>query len=92
MTKLLAAGIATLAVLGAGLASAADKGPPPTIKTVFVEGHGQGSMADKINKVHAEMAAKGWNFVDLEVYTENSDMQGVFVTYQREAVAATATP
>jgi hypothetical protein len=33
------------------------------------------------------MAAKGWKFVDLAIYTEDGDMEGVFVTYQRDASA-----
>jgi hypothetical protein len=90
MKKLLAAGVATLAIFGAGLAVAADKGPPATIKTVWLNGKGQGSMADSVNKLHADMAAKGWKFVDLEIYTENGDMQGMFVTYQRDAEPAPA--
>jgi hypothetical protein len=90
MKKLLSAGIATLALLGAGLAVAADKGPPPTIKTVWLDGKGQSSMADRINKLHADMAAKGWRFVDLEIYTEDGDMEGVFVTYEMDATPAPA--
>lgn len=90
MKNLLAAGVATLAIFAAGVAGAADNGPPATIRTVWVDGKGKGSMADKVNKVHAEMAAKGWRFVDLDVYIENGDMQGMFVTYQRDVAAAAA--
>ena len=91
MKNLLAAGVATMAMLVVSAASAADKeSTPATIKTVFVSGHGEGSMADKVNKMHAEMAAKGWKFADLDIYIENSDMQGIFVTYVRDAAPAPA--
>ena len=54
-----------------------------TIKAVFVDGKGQSSFADKVNKTHAEMTAKGWKFASLSVYDEDGDMQGAFVTYTR---------
>ena len=90
MKNLVATGVATLALFAAGVVTAADKGPPPTITTVWVNGSGQGSMADAVNKVHAQMAAKGWKFVDIEIYTEDGDMEGMFVTYERDAATAAA--
>ena len=86
MKEILTAAIAALS-LASGLAHAEDKGPPATIKTVWLDGKGQSSMADKVNKLHAEMAAKGWSFASLEVSTEDGDMQGLFVTYVREPAA-----
>ena len=85
MKALLIAAVAALS-LASGVAHAEDKAQP-TIKTVWLDGKGQSSMADKINKLHAEMAAKGWSFASLEVYTEDGDMQGLFVTYVREPAA-----
>ncbi|MDH5275881.1 MAG: hypothetical protein OEW88_05595 [Gammaproteobacteria bacterium] len=70
---------------------AADTDAKATAITVWVNGHGQKSMADKATEMHAEMAAQGWRFKDLEVYTENGDMQGLFVTYLRDPAPA-ATP
>jgi hypothetical protein len=91
MKNRLAACVAAVAILAAPTVFAADKeSAPATIKTVFVSGHGESSMADKVNKMHAEMAAKGWKFADLDIYTENSDMQGIFVTYVRDAAPAPA--
>ena len=91
MKNLLAACVATMTFLVVSPAIAADKeSAPATIKTVFVSGHGESSMADKVNKMHAEMAAKGWRFADLDVYTENGDMQGIFVTYVRDPAPAPA--
>ena len=85
MKAILTAAIAALS-LASGLTQAQDKAPA-TIKTVWLDGKGQSSMADKVNKLHAEMAAKGWSFASLEVYTEDGDMQGLFITYVREPAA-----
>ena len=77
--KILAIGtLAALAMLaGINPASAADdKDASATVKTVWVEGKGQGSMADK--------AKQGWKFMDLDIYVEDGDMKGFFVTYVRE--------
>ena len=85
--KILAIGtLAALAMLaGINPASAADdKDASATVKTVWVEGKGQGSMADKANRVHADMAKQGWKFMDLDIYVEDGDMKGFFVTYVRE--------
>lgn len=83
-------GMATLAMLAlAGAALAADEiKPSTTAVTVWVDGKGQESMASKASKSHEEMNAKGWRFADLEVYLEDGDMKGMFVTYVREAAAA----
>jgi hypothetical protein len=79
-----AAAVLTL-LAGSGPALAADDiSPSTTATTVWVDGGGQDSMANKTNKVHAEMTAKGWRFANLEVYTEDGDMKGIFVTYVRD--------
>ena len=51
--------------------------------TVWVDGKGQSGFAGKVNKMHAQMEAKGMKFADLAIYTEDGDMQGAFVTYVR---------
>lgn len=68
--KILAIGtLAALAMLaGINPASAADdKDASATVKTVWVDGKGQ-----------------GWKFMDLDIYVEDGDMKGFFVTYVRE--------
>jgi hypothetical protein len=85
MKAFLTAAIAALS-LASGVAHAEDK-TPATAKTVWVDGSGESSMADKVNKLHADMASKGWTFASLEVYTEDGDMQGLFVTYVRPAAS-----
>lgn len=57
--------------------------PEAKTRTVWVDGKGQKGMADKVNKLHTQMNAEGWTFADLEVYEENGDMEGLFVTYVR---------
>jgi hypothetical protein len=78
-----------LAVLGVNSAAAADDAGA-TAKTVWVDGKGQSSMASDVSKMHAKMNAEGWRFADLEVYTEDGDMKGMFVTYVRDPVAGSA--
>jgi hypothetical protein len=72
-----------LAVLGVNSAVAADD-VSATAKTVWVDGKGQGSMASDVSEMHAKMNKEGWRFADLEVYTEDGDMKGMFVTYVRD--------
>lgn len=81
--------LAALALLAAMSPSlAADDDAKATAQTVWVDGKGQKSMADKANKMHAEMAAQGWRFEGLDVYIEDGDMKGLFVTYVRDPVTA----
>ena len=76
-----------LAVFGVNAVAAADdKGA--TTRTVWVDGSGQSSMASEISAMHDKMNAEGWRFADLEIYTEDGDMEGVFVTYVRDPVAS----
>jgi hypothetical protein len=90
MKAAITGGIAALAmVAGMGVALAADDiKPSTTAVTVWVDGKGQGSMASKVSKSHEEMNAKGWRFADLDVYIEDGDMKGMFVTYVRDAATA----
>lgn len=89
MKKQTIAGAATLGIfvaamlLGAPSRSAEQAAAAAPIQTVWVDGKGEKAFADKVNKVHAEMAAQGWKFAELVIYTEDNDMQGAFVTYVR---------
>ncbi|MCL4779853.1 MAG: hypothetical protein KJ049_06655 [Gammaproteobacteria bacterium] len=85
--------IGTFAVLGmfSGMnAALAAEDSQATAITVWVNGKGQSSMAEDVTEKHAEMAKQGWKFKDLEVYTEDGDMEGMFVTYVRDAAPAPA--
>lgn len=90
MKTVITGAIATLTMIsGMGVALAADDiKPTTTALTVWVDGKGQGSMAGKVSKSHEEMNAKGWRFADLDVYIEDGDMKGMFVTYVRDAAPA----
>ncbi len=55
-------------------------------QTVWVDatfGFRKKSGAKGINKIHKQMEAKGWCFKDFELYTENGDLEGFFLTYTR---------
>lgn len=83
MKKLITAAVAVLTMsVAMSPALAADA------QTVWVDGKGQSSMAKDATKMHAEMAKQGWKFQDLEVYTEDGDMKGLFITYVRDAAPA----
>lgn len=96
MKKTIAYGAAAwMAVaIGGSVAHAADDSQMlSTTTTVWVDGKGQSSMAKDVNKVHEKMAAQGWRYADMEVYIEDGDMKGIFVTYVRDpATGATSAP
>jgi hypothetical protein len=55
--------------------------------TVFQDVSGVGrknSAARNMTKKHSEMALQGWRFEDLEIYTENNDLEGFFLTYSKD--------
>jgi hypothetical protein len=74
--------LATVAMLVAA-SYAADDPIPQNTTTVWLDGKGQSGFSGKLNKLHADMEAKGLKFTDMEVYVEDGDMQGAFVTYVR---------
>ncbi|MGD9020525.1 MAG: hypothetical protein PVF46_01915 [Lysobacterales bacterium] len=40
--------------------------------------------AENMSQVHAEYTREGWQFVDMETYIENGDLEGFFLSYTRE--------
>jgi hypothetical protein len=84
MRKWIVAGIAT-AVFAATVNVAAEKAPKEAsgIRTLFVEKGSASSVLKAINVLHAKMEAEGWSYRDMSVYTEDGDLEGVFVTYVR---------
>ena len=48
--------------------------------------------ANNMSKRHAEMAEEGWRFADMEVYTENGDLEGFYLTYVRTTACPEAVP
>ncbi len=64
-----------------------NKCPKLQASTIFVpdkaSSRKKGS-AKKISETHDVAEAQGWNFHDLDVYIEDGDLQGFFVTYTRE--------
>lgn len=90
---LLMIAVASLAISGpivmTGDAAAADKiatvGDPVTPAiTLFVDisiASRKKRAAARMTELHAEMAQKGYDVIDVEPYTENGDLQGFYVTY-----------
>jgi hypothetical protein len=63
--------------------------------TVFqdVSGIGRKERAAKnMTQRHAAMARDGWRFADMEVYTENGDLEGFYLSYVRAAACAEDDP
>ncbi len=63
------------------------KCPNIQASTVFVAdktGARHKGTAEKISKTHKTAESQGWDFDDLEIYIENGDLQGFFITYTRE--------
>lgn len=86
MRNLLWAAIAT-ALIATTAGNAADKAPTEAngIRTLFVEKGSASAVLKAINALHAKMEAEGWSYRDMSVYTEDGDLEGVFVTYVRSA-------
>jgi hypothetical protein len=54
--------------------------------TVFQDVSGMGRKdraAKNMTKRHAEMARERWRLIDMEVYTENGDLEGFYLSYVR---------
>jgi hypothetical protein len=64
---------------------AADPAPAKTMITAFVDKGSSSAVTKAINKMHAKMEAEGWTCQYMGVYTEDDDLQGVFVTYVRQS-------
>ncbi|NIP18131.1 MAG: hypothetical protein GWM87_08215 [Xanthomonadales bacterium] len=62
--------------------------------TVFQDVSGTGRKdraAANMTKRHASMAEDGWRFDDMEIYTENGDLEGFFLTYVRAVACPEAS-
>lgn len=67
--------------------------PPQAIKpgrdgkTVWVDISGlnrKNGAADKMTRLHQEMAKQGFTCIGIDVYTENGDLEGFFCSYVKE--------
>jgi hypothetical protein len=90
MRKFLSAAAAA-ALLAGSVCVAADKPPQEaqSIRTLFVNKGSASAVLKSINALHAKMEAEGWKYQDMSVYTEDGDLEGVFVTYVRATAPAT---
>ena len=78
LTALLACAGPLTATLAQGSTSAAT-----ATLTVWVEGVAGADLAERISARHTEMAAKGYRFVDLDLYAEKGSVRGAIITYVR---------
>jgi maltose-binding protein MalE len=78
-----AAGLLVTVAMFVSASRAKDDPVPQNTTTVWVGGKGESSFAEKLNKMHAEMETKGFKVTDVEIYIEDGDMRGAFVTYVR---------
>jgi hypothetical protein len=79
------AGTVVTAALLLNKAQAADKDQPvapPAILTVYVEEHF--GTAKKLNEVHNQYYAQGYRFAAMVAHRENSDQEGLWVTYVKD--------
>lgn len=83
-TLLLAATLTVGALTVATRPAQSQTTPTAATQTVWLAGQGKADFAERMNRMHAEMGAKGFRFVDTILYVEDGDMQGVFVTYVRD--------
>lgn len=55
--------------------------------TIYVDISGfsrKNSAAQKLTKLHQIFAKEGYELISVDIYTENADLQGFFVSYKRE--------
>jgi hypothetical protein len=57
---------------------------PVETQTVWVKGHDSDELVEAINKMHVEMAAKGFLFAAMTPFTQHGTIGGVFLTYIRQ--------
>jgi len=79
--------VAATAAPAAGLASPAQDaaGPRSTaIETVWVKGKDEEELVERVNRMHAEMAAKGYRYASLSTYAKSGVVIGLLVTYVRD--------
>ncbi|HZF27218.1 MAG TPA: hypothetical protein VEZ88_13215 [Steroidobacteraceae bacterium] len=70
---------ATLLLNSAHAANNDQAAAPPAILTVYVEEH-YGS-AKKLNEAHNKYHAQGYRFASMVAHRENSDQEGLWITY-----------
>ena len=82
--RVMLAAVSLALLVGFQPVRAADPPPAKTMITVFIDKGSSSAVTKAINSMHAKMEAGGWTYKDMGVYTEDGDLQGVFVTYVRQ--------
>lgn len=86
--RMVLVGFVALGMLTAPASQAAEHEPAhcSTFLTEFIDVSALGrknSAAEKMTERANERAAQGWRQVDMEIYTENSDLEGFFMVFER---------
>ena len=79
------------------VSDAADHEPAScsTFATEFIDVSALGrknSAAEKMTERANERAAQGWRQVDMEIYTENGDLEGFFMVFERTGACSGELP
>lgn len=86
MTTLILATFASASAFAEEDKSEPAKCPTLQASTIFVSdktGSRKKGSASKISETHKTAESQGWDFDDLEIYIEDGDLQGFFITYTR---------
>ena len=70
-----------------GIPSAKDC-PPSVSQTNYLDVSALGRKkhaAENMTEMHQDMAKKGFEFASMEIYDENGDLQGFFLTYTKDS-------
>ncbi len=54
--------------------------------TIFIEEDDPNKITEMVNLSTAEYAQKGWTLFSIIPYTEGSDFEGFFITYQKKLI------
>ena len=86
--RMVLVGLCALGMLAAPVSQTAEHEPAAcsTFVTEFIDVSALGrknSAAEKMTERANERAAQGWRQVDMEIYTENSDLEGFFMVFER---------
>ena len=86
--RMVLVGFCALGILAAPVSQAAEHDAAfcSTFATEFIDVSALGrknSAAEKMTERANDRAAQGWRQVDMEIYTENGDLEGFFMVFER---------
>jgi hypothetical protein len=89
ITVLMLAPLVALTVIAQDSDKAVPVGCPDLVaSTIFISdktGSRQKGSAEQLSDMHKQVQAQGWSYEDMEIYIEDGDLQGFFVTYTKKS-------